>query len=101
MYRWLKVLGFKYETRKKYYFADGHEKDAMKKYRKKYVKKMLELERRMYRWTHLPKDEVKKYVKEYNLLAECGYHFRHPVTGEEMVEFHVDSCKEFQNKMNN
>ena len=27
MHRWLGILGFKYATRKKYYFVDGHEKE--------------------------------------------------------------------------
>jgi hypothetical protein len=36
VYRWMRVLGFKYEVRKKGFYIDGHEKPATLEYRKKY-----------------------------------------------------------------
>ena len=61
VYRWLKAMGFKYETRKKYFFVDGHEKVGTKKHRKKYVRELLKLEKWMYRWVQIKETDVPFY----------------------------------------
>jgi hypothetical protein len=42
IYRWMCLLGFKYEPQKKCYYVDGHEKPETKAYRKKFVKRYFE-----------------------------------------------------------
>ncbi len=37
IYKWLKLLGFRYEPRRKGYYVDGHEKPKTTSYRNKYV----------------------------------------------------------------
>jgi hypothetical protein len=39
IFRWMAQLGFKYETRRKIYYVDGHEKTEIRKYRKKMISK--------------------------------------------------------------
>ena len=95
----MRALGFKYEARKKYYFVDGHEKEGTKRYRKKYVKELLRLEKRMYRWIQIKRDNIKKYEKDYDLLPNCGFYYPDKVTGEKMAKFYVDLCDKFQDKM--
>ena len=33
------------------------------------------------------------------LSTGAGYHYNHPLTGEKMVEYHVDTHDSFQEKM--
>jgi hypothetical protein len=42
VYKWTKCLGFKYETRRKGYYVDGHEKPSTVEYRSKFVKRYLQ-----------------------------------------------------------
>lgn len=95
----MRALGFKYEARKKYYFVDGHEKEGTIKYRTEYVREMLNLEQRMYRWIQLKQTEVAMYGEKHGLLTSTGYNYTCPLTGEPMVEFHVDACEEFHKVM--
>ena len=44
VYHWLKVLGYKYEVRKKCYYVDNHEKPETKLYRKKWTERYLKYE---------------------------------------------------------
>ncbi len=50
VYRWLIKLGFRYETRRKGYYVDGHEKPSTIEYRKQFVIRYLQYERHAYRW---------------------------------------------------
>ena len=43
-------LGFRYETRRKGYYVDGHERKATVQYRWDFYNRYLLLERRMFRW---------------------------------------------------
>jgi hypothetical protein len=42
VYWWLIKLGFRYETRRKGYYIDGHEKPGMIEYRKQFVTRYLQ-----------------------------------------------------------
>ncbi len=42
--RWLKILGFKFEVRKKGYYIDGHEKVGTVQYRWKFIERYLQRE---------------------------------------------------------
>jgi hypothetical protein len=44
IYKWLKLLGFRYEPRRKGYYLDGHEKPETISYRNKYVQHYLQYE---------------------------------------------------------
>ncbi len=49
-YRWMLHLGFRYETRRKGYYVDGHEKKATVEYRWDFCKRYLLLESQMFCW---------------------------------------------------
>lgn len=95
----MRLLGFKYEVRKKYYFVDGHEKEDTKRYHKKFVKKMLELEKRMYRWIQISEKDADEYEKKYKLIKACGRSYTDASTNQTMYEFHVDACEKFHELM--
>ena len=92
-------MGFKYEVRKKYYFVDGHEKDDTKRYRKKFCKEMLELEKRQYRWIQISEDQAKEYEEKYGLIRACGEPYLDATTNTRMVEYHIDACEKFHELM--
>ncbi len=46
---WLKLLGFRYEPKRKGYYVDGHKKPKTISYRNKYTERYLLYEHRMYR----------------------------------------------------
>jgi hypothetical protein len=91
---------FKYETRRKCYYVNGHEKPETKKYRKTMVSKYLKNELRMYRWIQLPSTELKDLEEELEIKIGNGYHYTDLQTIIEMVELHVDSHPSFHAKMN-
>ena len=86
-------MGFKYKVRKKYYFVDGHEKDDTKRYRKKFCKEMLELEKRQYWWIQISEEQAKEFEEKYGLIRACGKPYLNTATNERMVEYHIDACK--------
>jgi hypothetical protein len=100
VYRWMRLLGFKYEPRKKCYYVDGHEKPETKAYRKKFVKRYFEDEKLMHRWIQIELTEKVKLEEEEEIELAYGYHFVDPETQVKMVEYHVDDHHGFQDKMN-
>ena len=60
---------------------------------------MLVLKLRMHCWIQIPEEQVKNYKKELNLLTGNDYHYTNPAE-KNMVEFHIDSCSDFQKEMN-
>jgi len=50
---WLIKLGFWYETRRKGYYVDGHEKPRTVEYTKKFVTRYLQYERQAHRWIQI------------------------------------------------
>ena len=58
-YNWMKKLGYKYETSKKTYYTDTHEKAENVAYRIEFVKRYLfEYEQYMLRWIQIPINEL-------------------------------------------
>ena len=100
-YRWMLQLGFQYETRRKGYYVDGHEKKATVEYRWDFCQRYLSLERQMFRWIQVSLDEAKKLQELGKVAKGSGYEYKDELTGNTMVEYHVDTCKEFMDKMNN
>ena len=95
VYLWMKRLGFKYEPRRKGYYVDGHEKPATVQYRKAFVTRYLLYEGRMYRWIQITKEESLELEMKGLIPKGSGYLYTDK-EGQQMVEYHVDSCAEFQ-----
>ena len=91
VYKWLKQLGFRFEARKKCYYVDGHERPETIAYRKRFVFRYLEMERRMHRWIQMSAAAAIDIAGD-----NCGHRYVHPTTGEDWVEFHVDDSPGFQ-----
>jgi hypothetical protein len=92
IYGWMKLLGFKYEPRKKGYYVDGHEKPAAIEYCNSFVKRYLMYESQMYCWIQLTAEESKKMEIKGLVTPNSGYKYENK-EGEDMVEYHVDSVK--------
>jgi hypothetical protein len=97
--QWMKCIGFKYAVRKKVYYVDGQEKPGTVEYRKHFVSQYLTYERRAYRWIQIDAKESAAIENKGLVPRDSGYRYT-TENGEEMVEYHVDSCTEFQERMN-
>ena len=88
VWRWMHLLGFSYDARRKSFYVDGHERDDVVAYRSMFCRRYLtEYEPRCERWIQLPKADAKSIS---NIDIEFGYRFLHSTTEEPSVEFHVD-----------
>jgi len=92
-------LGFKYCQRRKGYYVDGHETPATVEYRRKFVERYLKYERRAHRWIQIPLEESRKLEMEEMIPVDIGYRYTDD-NQNEMVEYHVDLCHVFQDRMN-
>jgi alpha-amylase/alpha-mannosidase (GH57 family) len=99
-YRWMLQLGFCYEMRRKGYYVDGHEKKATVDYRWDFCERYLLLERQMFRWIQVSLEEAEKLQALGKVTKGSGHMYTDERTGNTMVEYHVDTCKEFMEKMN-
>ena len=99
VYRWMKKLGFNYEPRKKGYYVDGHEKEATISYRWRFVERYLQYEQRMFRWIQIMQEEANELEGQGIIPRQAGYRYQ-TETGQAMVEYHVDTCDLFQQRMN-
>ena len=93
-WRWLRRLGFAYDSRKKTFFVDGHERPNVVFHRNQFCKDYLsKLEPRCHRWIQVTKETVERWKHErlpLNLNANAkGYSYLSD-DGIQMVEFHVD-----------
>jgi hypothetical protein len=93
-------LGFRHETRRKGYYVDGHEEKATVDYRWDFCERYLLLERQMHRWIQIPVEEAERLEALGKVAKGSGFKYTDELTGKNMVEFHVDTCKEFMDKMN-
>ena len=98
VYRYLVALGFKYQTRKKGYYVDGHERPCTVAYRKTFVTRYLNYERRMHRWVQIPLSESISLAESGKIIKNSGYMYTDE-SGTEMVEYHIDTLPEFQIRM--
>jgi hypothetical protein len=98
VYKWMKCLGFKYETRRKGYYVDGHEKPSTVEYRSKFVKRYLQNELRMHRWIHVTREEARKLEEDGKVTEKSGYTYLN-ANNEPMVEYHIDDSKEFGERL--
>lgn len=87
-WRWMRLLGFKYDTRRKSFYVDGHEREDVVAHRNAFCKNYLTvLEPRCRRWIQLPLSEAAT-IK--TLDTDFGHHFYDIISDETRVEFHVD-----------
>ena len=88
VWRWMHLLGFKHDSRKKSFYVDGHERDDVVDSRRVFCRKYLtEYEPRCRRWIQLSQEEAK--VIE-GIDIEFGFCYDSAFTNEPWVEFHVD-----------
>jgi len=97
--QWMKCLGFKFQVQKKCYYVDGHENPATVEYRKHFIQRYLTYERLAHCWIQLTKQESIERENKGLVTRNSGYHYSLD-TGIDIVEYHVDSCSEFQVRMN-
>jgi hypothetical protein len=98
VYKWMKYLGFKYETRRKGYYVDGHEKPSTVEYRSKFVKWYLQNELHMHRWIQVTREEARKLEEDGKVAEKSGYTYLN-ADNEPMVAYHVNDSKEFGERL--
>ncbi len=94
IYNWIKLLGFKYEPRRKVYYVDGHKCPATNKYWNSFVQHYLTYERWMYRWIQVTAEESEVIQKKCLVTINSGYKYKSRERVN-IVEYHVDSCSTF------
>jgi hypothetical protein len=86
IYRWMQLLRFKYETRQKCYYVDGHEKPDTKACRKKFVlRRYFEYEKLMHQWIQIELTEKQKLEEQEGIDMSHGHHYIDPTTKLKMV----------------
>ena len=87
-WRWMRLLGFHYDTRKKSFYVDGHECEDVVANCTAFCKAYL-TENKPYccRWVQISKEDT---IKIKNLDIGFGYHFHNIIAGADCVEFHVN-----------
>ena len=87
-WRWMCLLGFCYDTRKKSFYVDGHERHDVVATRSAFCKRYLtDFEPYCRRWVHVSVVEAKS---TNGINVEFGFRYHNIVTDTEMVEFHID-----------
>jgi hypothetical protein len=54
----------------------------------------------MYCWIQVTREETKRLESEEQIPKKSGYQYFDPETGVNRIEYHVDTCDLFQEKMN-
>jgi len=92
-WRWMRLLGFCYDTRKKSFYVDGHEREDVVADRTQFCATYLtELEPYCNRWIQISKG---KAMTMPNVDVELGHRYFDIVQDEEHIEFHVDYWNRF------
>ncbi|KAI2492861.1 hypothetical protein MHU86_21674 [Fragilaria crotonensis] len=87
-WRWMRLLNFKYDARRKSFYVDGHERDDVVETRKEFCKRYLtELEPYCKRWVQVPKSEATTIT---DLDITLGHSYFDIINNKEMLEFHID-----------
>ncbi len=96
----MKKLGFNYEPQKIGYFVDGHEKEETISYHWRFIERYLQYEQRMFHWIQVTQEEAQELEEKGIIQTGVGYRYNQPEMGHGMVEYHVDTCDLFQQRMN-
>jgi hypothetical protein len=87
-WKWMRLLGFDYNNRRKSYYVDGHEREDVVAHRHSFCKNYLTmLEPYCRRWIQVPLSEA---ATMKTLDADIGHHYFDIISNESRVEFHVD-----------
>jgi hypothetical protein len=100
IYRWMRLLGFKYEMRQRCYYVNGHEKPDTKAYRKKFVRRSFGYDKLMHRWIQIELTKKQKLEEQEGIDMPHGHHYVYPTTQLKMVELHVNDHHSSQDTMN-
>ncbi|KAI2494539.1 hypothetical protein MHU86_19998 [Fragilaria crotonensis] len=93
-WRWLHRLGFSYNTQKKGYYVDGHERSDVIACREQFCSDYLtKLEPRCLRWVQFTASELA--TTRNSILNPAFGHSYIDSEGEMCYEFHVDYCYSF------
>ena len=95
-WRWMRLLNFKYDTRKKSFYVDGHEREDVVENRKEFCKRYLtELEPYCTRWIQVSKEDA-SMINDLDL--RLGHSYFDILKNIDMLEFHVDYWNQCCNK---
>jgi hypothetical protein len=84
----MRLLGFKYDFRRKSFYVDGHEREDVVTFRQTFCETYLtKLEPFCNRWKKLP---VAKAMMKNGLDIELGHSYYDIIQNVELVEFHID-----------
>jgi hypothetical protein len=87
-WRWMRLLGFRYDARRKSFYVDGHERDDVVANRIRFCKNYLtELEPYCNRWIQVSISEAMT-VKDLDI--GLGHSYFDIIGNEQRVEFHID-----------
>ncbi|KAL7528778.1 hypothetical protein ACHAXR_003942, partial [Thalassiosira sp. AJA248-18] len=98
--RWVHYLGFSRDSFHKTYYTDKHEHPENKEHRSGFTSEYLTcLEPCSHRWVQLTQGALKtlqESLPENKKILPKGYTYKHPDTGIDMVELHVDDHPRLQ-----
>jgi hypothetical protein len=95
-WRWMRLLGFHYDLKKKSFYVDGHEREDVVANRKTFCREYLtEYEPYCHRWVQISKEDAAA-IKD--LDVGFGYHYHNIIAGKDYIEFHVDYWNRFRFK---
>jgi hypothetical protein len=81
--------------------VDGHERKATIEYQWDFCEKYLSLEKQMFQLIQILLEEAERLQVLGKVTNGSGYEYIDELTGETMVEYHVDACKAFMERKNN
>jgi hypothetical protein len=89
----MRLLGFHYDTRKKSFYVDGHEREDVVANQNQFCREYLtEFEPYCRRWVQMTIEDASD-IKDLDL--RFGYHYEDIVAGTSNIEFHVDYWNRF------
>jgi hypothetical protein len=95
-WRWMRLLDFKYDTRRKSFYVDGHEREDVVANRQTFCETYLtKLEPCCKRWIQCP---ISKATTIKGLDIGFGHRYFDIIRNEEVVEFHIDYWNRTQNQ---
>jgi hypothetical protein len=94
-WRWMRLLGFSYDTRKKSFYVDGHEREDVVANRTQFCTSYLtELEPYCNRWVRM---SISKAMTMTDIdVEEMGHKYFDIISNEECIEFHIDYWNRFR-----
>jgi hypothetical protein len=85
---------------RKGYCVDGHERKATVQYRWDFCERYLLRKYQVFCWIQIPLEEAERLQELGKVVKGSGFKNTDERTGKEMAEYHVDTCKEFMEKVN-